>query len=153
MQSIWSIAEFPFLLITLSLTVLSYYSPFLQFDRQYYPFQPFFIYVPLILLTILASSSFDLHIHFSYALPVTDYLIIEVNSFIFWVPQRFARAYPFTLKFLVLNSNLQPLVEAINTLVAVAVIDISSSMTPSHSSSAFLQADLTYFRASSSPYC
>jgi ACT domain-containing protein len=56
------------------------------------------------------------------------------------------------LKFLVLNSNLQPLVEAINTLVAVAVIDISSSMTPSHSSSAFLPADLTYFKASSSPY-
>jgi hypothetical protein len=134
MQLIWSIGEFPFLLITLSLEALSYYSPFLQFDQQYYPCQPFFIYFPLILLTILASSSFDLHIHFSYALPVTDYLIIEVNSFIFWVPQRFAGAYPSTLKFLVLNSNLQPLVEAINTLVAVAVIDISSSMTPSHSS-------------------
>jgi hypothetical protein len=34
----------------------------------------------------------------------------------------------------------------------VAVIDISSSMTPSHSSLGFLQADLTYFTASSSPY-
>jgi hypothetical protein len=50
------------------------------------------------------------------------------------------RACPFTFKLLVLNFNLP--MAAINTLVVVAVIDISSFKIPWHFSSMFLLADL-----------